>query len=177
MGRIIGVAHDGLYEHDALAWADREAALLRRVASGEGVNEAVDWPHVIEEVQDVGLSELRVCQSLLEQALTHLVKLHAMPDNGSAKHWRDEVRAFWHDAGRRFTPSMRQRIGLDDLYARALERARAAMEDNAVAPVLLPEACPFALDELIGRVDVAALVARLDDVALRQTNLHRQIPN
>ena len=156
---------DGLYEHDALAWADRQAALLRRVASGEGVNEAVDWPNVIEEVQDVGLSELRACQSLLEQALTHLLKLHAMPGSGSAKHWRDEVRAFRHDAGRRFTPSMRQRIGLEDLYGKALERARGAMEDNGVVPGPLPEACPFALDDLIGRVDVAALVARLDDAA------------
>ena len=76
---------DGLYERDALAWADRQAALLRRVAAGEGVNEAVDWPHVIEEVQDVGLSELRACQSLLEQVLTHLLKLHAMPDSLSAQ--------------------------------------------------------------------------------------------
>lgn len=42
-----------LYEHDALAWADREAALLRRLAAGERLNDAVDWPHVIEEVQDV----------------------------------------------------------------------------------------------------------------------------
>ncbi len=155
---------DGLYEHDALAWADHQAALLRRLAAGEGVNEAVDWPHVIEEVQDVGLSELRACQSLLEQALTHLLKLHAMPDSQSAKHWRDEVRAFRHDVQRRFTPSMRQRIGLDDLYDKAMERAQAAMEDNGVAPLPLPEACPFTLEDLIGRLDVAALVARLDDV-------------
>ena len=155
---------DGLYEHDVLAWADHQAVLLRRLAAGEGVNEAVDWPHVIEEVQDVGLSELRACQSLLEQALTHLLKLHTMPDSQSAKHWRDEVRAFRHDVQRRFTPSMQQRIGLDDLYDKAIERVRAAMEDNGVVLLPLPEACPFTLEDLIGRLDVAALVARLDDV-------------
>ncbi len=154
---------DGLYEHDALAWADQQATLLRRLAAGEGVNEAVDWPNVIEEVQDVGLSELRACQSLLEQALTHLLKLHAWPDSGSAKHWRDEIRAFLHDLQRRFTPSMRQRIGLDDLYDKAAGRVRAAMEDDDIAPGPLPEACPFALDDLLaGRLDVAALVTKLD---------------
>jgi len=33
---------NGLYDRDALASADRQAALLRRLAAGEGVNEAVD---------------------------------------------------------------------------------------------------------------------------------------
>ena len=50
---------DGLYERDALAWAERQAALLRRLASGERLNETVDWPNVIDEVEDVGLSDLR----------------------------------------------------------------------------------------------------------------------
>ncbi len=154
---------DGLYEHDALAWADHQAALLRRLAAGEGVNEAVDWLHVIEEVQDVGLSELRACQSLLEQALTHLLKLHSMPDSPSAKHWRDEVQAFRHDVQRRFTPSMRHRIGLDDLYRKAAGRARTAMEDNGLAPGPLPDGCPFGLNELLNEgFGVAALVAKLD---------------
>ncbi len=155
---------DSLYEHDALAWADHQAALLRRLAAGEGVNEAVDWPHVIEEVQDVGLSELRACQSLLEQALTHVLKLHAMPNSLSAKHWRDEVQAFRNDVQRRFTPSMQQRIGLDDLYRKAAGRARAAMEDDAIAPRPLPEGCPFTLHELLDEgFGTAELVARLDD--------------
>ncbi len=54
---------DSLYERDALAWAEQQGALLRRLAAGEAVNEAVDWPNVIEELQDVGLSELRACRS------------------------------------------------------------------------------------------------------------------
>ena len=39
------------------------------------------------------------------------------------------------------------------------------MQDNGVAPGPLPEPCLFALGDLIGRVGVAALVARLDDAA------------
>ena len=153
---------DGLYEWDALAWAERQADLLRRLAAGERLNAAVDWPNVIEEVRDVGLSELRACQSLLEQALAHLLKLHALPESEAARHWRDEIRAFLHDAQRRFTPSMRQRIGLDDLYAKAAGRARAAAEDIGITPHPLPEACPFAPDELLGgHLSVAELIAKL----------------
>ena len=59
---------DDLYQRDALAWAEHQATLLRRLARGERLNEAVDWPNVIDEVQDVGQSELRACRSLLVQA-------------------------------------------------------------------------------------------------------------
>ncbi len=47
----------GLYERDALAWAEQQAALLDRMAAGERLNEAVDWPNVIGEVRDVGLEQ------------------------------------------------------------------------------------------------------------------------
>ena len=93
---------DGLYEHDALAWAEQQADLLRRLAAGERVNAAVDWPNVIEEVQDVGLSELRACRSLLRQALLHLLKLHAWPGSAAAAHWRDEAGVFLTDAEDRY---------------------------------------------------------------------------
>ena len=130
--------------------------LLRRLARGERLNAAVDWPHVIEEVQDVGLSELRACQSLLQQ---HLLKLHAWPQNQAAAHCRDEAGMFLDDAARRLTPSMRHRIGLDDIYGRALRRARAT---SAVSgePRPMPEACPFTVDGLLSG-DVEALLAKL----------------
>ncbi len=152
---------DGLYERDALAWAEHQAALLRRLAAGERLNEAVDWPNVIEEVQDVGLSELRACRSLLRHALVHLLKMHAWPNSAAAAHWRGETAGFLADARDRFTPSMRQRIDLPDLYADALYEVRAGADD-AGEPRRFPEACPFALDELLaGRPDVADLAARL----------------
>jgi hypothetical protein len=146
---------DGLYEHDALAWAEQQAELLRRLAAGERLNAQVDWPHVIEEVRDVGLSELRACQSLLQQAMVHLLKLQAWPDSPSAAHWRDEAGTFLDDAARRFTPSMRQRMELDELYAKALRRARTALADRD-APLALPPTCPFTLDALLAG-DVTAL--------------------
>ena len=150
---------DGLYEHDALAWSERQAALLRRLAAGERLNEAVDWAHVIEEVADVGLSELRACRSLLRQAMVHLLKLHAAPDSQAVEHWRGEVAGFLTEARDVFSPSMRQRIDLADLYADALYRTKAGDGDGP-AP---SGACPFVLDDLLAvRPDVMGLVARLD---------------
>ena len=151
---------DGLYERDALAWAERQAALLRRVAAGELVNDAVDWAHVIEEVADVGLSELRACRSLLRQAMVHLLKLHAAPDSQAVEHWQGEVAGFLTEARDVFSPSMRQRIDLADLYVDALYRMKDRDRDGAISP---PEACPFVLDDLLAvRPDVMELVAKLD---------------
>jgi hypothetical protein len=151
---------DDLYERDILTWAEQQAALLHRLANGERVNDAVDWPHVIEELHDVGLSELRACESLLRQALVHLLKLHAWPA-GPAAHWRGEIVGFLADAQSRFAPSMRQRIDVDALYRKALRQLRA--EAQYGPGPMLPDTCPFTLDALLADAadpaDLAALLS------------------
>ena len=150
---------DGLYEHDALAWSERQAELLRRLAAGERVNDAVDWPHVIEEVGDVGLSELRACRSLLRQAMVHLLKRYAWPESLAYVAWHDEIGGVLANAEDCFTPSMRQRIELDALYVTALRLAGNATDSSGMARKL-PADCPFTLDVLLAG-DVAALEQRL----------------
>ena len=152
---------DGLYERDALAWAERQAELLRRLAAGERLNEPVDWPNVIEEVQDVGLSELRACKSLLRQVLVRLLELYAWPGSTAAAHWRSEVIGFKADMRDRFAPSMRQRIGLDGICRVALEQVQAAT-DGSGEPRPVPATCPFVLDDFLSLdADVHTLVQKL----------------
>ncbi len=146
-----------LYESDFLAWSERQAALLRQLADGQRVNELIDWPNVIEEVHDLGLSELHSCQSLLRQALVHLLKLQVWPDSQAAPHWRGEVSGFLADARQRFAPSMRQRIELDAIFKTAFKQVRAEM-NVASKRAALPGACPLSLDDLL---DDDALVTEL----------------
>ncbi len=148
---------DGLYETDSLNWAEQQSTLLRRLSQGERVNDAIDWPHVIEEIHDVGLSELHSCESLLAQAVLHLLKIKAWP-NGPVRHWTGEVLVFLADAQRRFSPSMRQRIALDRIYAKACRAVRISALDG-VPPGTLPDACPYALDDLLAdEPDLARLI-------------------
>ena len=149
---------DDLYERDILVWSEKQAALLRRLARGEGLNEPVDWDHVIEEVGDVGLSELRACENLLVRALAHLLKLYAEPQ-GPVAHWASETIAFLAQARRSFSPSMRQRIDLDDLYRSAVRQTRPLIRATGVR---LPDPCPYTLDELLDRnAEVETLLAKL----------------
>ena len=149
---------DDLYDRDILAWSEREAALLRRLARGERVND-VDWAHLVEAIEDVGLSERNAVRSCLERLLLHLLKLRLWPDDPSVRHWRTEAVAFQRSAARRFAPSMRRRIDLDGLYRDAVDRLQAGrMEDEpALRP---PETCPFELDALLtepwGRLETRA---------------------
>ena len=150
---------DDLYERDILVWSEKQASLLRRLARGEGVNEAIDWDHVIEEVEDVGASELHGCQSQLSQALLHLLKLAAEPGSQAAAHWTSEVIGFLAGARRRFSPGMRQRLELDELYDTALRQVRALIE---VPDARLPEACPYSIDDLLAlKPDPETLVEKL----------------
>jgi hypothetical protein len=155
---------DQRYESDVLAWGEHQAELLRRLSRGEQVNEAPDWAHVIDEIEDVGLSELRACRSLLVQAMVHLLKLHLSPDATPAAHWRAETAAFLAAARRSFAPSMRQRIDLAELWRDALYEIRAEAEEGA-APAL-PEDCPFTLEQLVSeRPDPRALQALIPSTA------------
>ncbi len=107
---------DGLYDTDVLKRSERQAGVLRRIAAGEPSNEAPDWASIIEEIEDVGRSQLTAVRSLLVQALTHDLKCQAWPDVPYVLHWRAEARGFPGDAADAFTPSMRQRIDVCALY-------------------------------------------------------------
>ena len=137
---------DDLYDRDVLAWSQHQADLLRRLARGERVND-LDWEHVVEEIEDVGLSELHAVQSYLEQILVHLLKIQAWPSSDAVNHWRAEIVAFQGSAERRFAPSMEQRIDLTKLYQRALRQV--ATLSGGKVPANWPQACPFTLSALL----------------------------
>ena len=147
---------DDLYDRDALAWSERQAALLRRVARGERVND-VDWDHVVEEIEDVGLSELHAVQSYLEQLLAHLLNLRGWPSLGACNHWRSEIAVFQAGAVRRFAPSMRQRINLEGLYSSAVQQIEPLRYGGHQSPTP-PAVCPLTIDQLLSlpRADLEA---------------------
>jgi hypothetical protein len=138
-----------LYDADVLEWSEHQARLLRQHAAGEPGNEAPDWINIIEEVESVGRSQLTAVQSLLVQALLHDLKAEAWPLSRDVPHWRAEARGFRRDVARSFTPSMRQRIDVLDLYADALHRMPESMD--GLPPLPVPDACPVTLDELLWR--------------------------
>jgi hypothetical protein len=136
-----------LYDDDILLWSERQAQLLRRLAAGERVNDQVDWENVIEEVESVGSEQLHAVESLLVQALVHMLKAEGWPNSRDAPNWRAETVRFRGDAADRYVPSMRQRIDLARLYRRALRALPETMDGQHPLPVR--QDCPKTLDELL----------------------------
>jgi hypothetical protein len=96
------------YDEDILLWSERQGALLRCRSAGEPVNDVeLDWPNIAEEIGSVGRSQLSAVQSLLRQALIHVLKADVWPLSREAPHWRAEARRCRDDAAEAFTPSMR----------------------------------------------------------------------
>ena len=135
------------YEADVLEWSEHQAQLLRQLADGRPSNEAPDWDNIIEEVESVGRSERHGVESLWTLAFLHDLKCEAWPLSRDVPHWRAEARLFRRQARRRFTPSMRNRIDLAELYADALAGLPDTMDDQPPLPV--PAVCPVTMDELL----------------------------
>jgi hypothetical protein len=136
-----------LYQDDILLWSERQSELLRRLASGERVNDQVDWENVIEEVESVGREQVLAVQSLLRQALIHMLKAEAWPLSLDAPNWRAEAVRLRSDAADWYAPSMRQRIDLDRIYRQALRALPATMDGQA--PGAEAQVCPATLEELL----------------------------
>jgi hypothetical protein len=135
------------YDTDIVEWSEHQAELLRRLAAGERINDQIDWENVIEEIESVGSEQRHAVESLLVQALRHMLKAEAWPLLRDAPSWRADARDFRAQARRRFAPSMRQRIDLTRLYADALRGLPETID--AQPPLPVPDACPVTLDDLL----------------------------
>jgi hypothetical protein len=136
-----------VYDDDILVWSERQSDLLRRIAAGDPVNERPDWVNIIEEVESVGREQLHAVESLLLQALAHILKADGWPLARDVENWRGDSRGFRAQARRRFAPSIRQNIDLAGLYADALRILPTSMDGQPPQPV--SPTCPMTLDELL----------------------------
>src|SRR5918992_542761 len=130
-----------LDDADILLWSEQQADLLRRLARGERVNDAVDWENVIEEVGDVGRSEFNSVASLLEVGLIHLLLAHASPRPEPVGHRRSEAITALAGAARRHSPSMGQRIDLGEIWAVTVAATRNKLAADGGPARPLPEEC------------------------------------
>ena len=153
---------DSLYDADFLLWSEQQANLLRRLAAGERVNDAIDWANLVEEVGDLGKSEFRAVESLLEVGLRHLILAHGAPRTEPVGHWLAEAEAALQGAAKRSTASIAHRLDLDEIWADARRVALRKLADQGGPARPIPDTCPFTVAELLRRhPDVDALLTHL----------------
>jgi hypothetical protein len=138
------------YTRDFYRWTRDQARRLREQASLRG-NEPIDWLPLAEEIEDLGRSERRTCESLVELIVAHLLKLEHARDRRAAGHWKAEITAFRATLEKALTPSIRALVKRE-LEARYRVGARIAIraleDDDPELVARLPPACPYSWRQL-----------------------------
>jgi hypothetical protein len=143
-----------LYDEDILLWSERQAALLRRLAAGEVVNDRVDWANIIDEVETVGRSERAALRSHIRVVLEHLIKLHVSPSADPRNGWKTSVRRARIDIERSLTdsPSLRRAVPamVADETGSARQLVASALEDFGERPVVDVSSVSFTPEQVLG---------------------------
>lgn len=149
---MAGDVAEGLYERDFHAWALDQAEALRRLAEMRP-NLPLDFPHLIDEVEDLARSQRRGVLRQLDRLLQHLLKLEHSASADPRRQWRMSVNDARGEIELDLTESIARSLSaeLPRLYARARASAALALADHGEAADAraLPAECPYALAQLL----------------------------
>jgi hypothetical protein len=149
---VLDEAYDGgmsdLYDEDFTLWTERQAALLRRRAAGELVNDAeLDWLNIAEEIESVGGNTRRELRSRMVRLLLHVLKWHYQPEH-RIRSWRSTIRTQRQDIEDLLADNPSLRGKLPELFVVAYPRARTgALDETGLLD--LPEASPFTIEQAL----------------------------
>ena len=111
----------------------------------------IDAENVAEEIEDLGRSELRTAQSLVEHTIEHLLKLEFSGLAEPADHWRDEVVEWRLRLDTTLTPGIAAKLDLPARHKAALWLVRRLERDVSDLVGRLPAACPHTLEHIVSR--------------------------
>ncbi len=141
-----------LYETDFYVWTQRQAEALRRLAETRP-NLDLDFPHLIEEVTDLGASQRDAVRSQLRRIIENCLKLELSRAADPRGGWRDSILDARAVVGDKLSPSLRRDLDeqLPRLWAQARSKTENALRGHreSDAAGLLPKDCPYALDDLL----------------------------
>lgn len=141
-----------LYEEDFYAWTRDQAAALRRLAAARP-NVDLDFPHLIEEVADLGKSQRDVVRSAVRGIIEHCLKLEYSPVHGPRAGWHETIIHARPELEDKLTPTLRRGLQrrLPRLCGQARRDAAASLRLHGEAPAAnaLPTECPWRLADLL----------------------------
>jgi Domain of unknown function DUF29 len=143
---------DELYESDFYVWTQRQADALRRLAETRP-NLDLDFPHLIEEVTDLGASQRDAVRSQLRGIIEHCLKLEFSRTRYPRAGWRSSIIDARAALGDKLSPSLRR--DLDEHLPRIWTQARNKTDNElrghreSDAAGMLPNDCPYAIDDLL----------------------------
>jgi hypothetical protein len=137
------------YEEDFYTWSQEQAAALRRTArSRVNLPDPLDFENLAEEIESLGISQLRELYSRYAVVLLHLLKWQYQPGKRS-RSWRASVRTQRREIAELLRISPRLKPKGRAQLARAYIGAREDAAEQTGMPIeRFPERCPYTLEEV-----------------------------
>ena len=145
------------YDKDFYTWTQEQAALLRA-----GRLELLDVEHLADEVANMGKTEIREFASRLAVIIGHLLKLQVQGDRTptNEKSWRVTI----VEQRRSLVRHLADNPGLKNptITAKAMadgwgDGRLLALRETGLDPDLFPDACPYALEQVLGEAPIDGL--------------------
>jgi Domain of unknown function DUF29 len=133
-----------LYERDFDAWVQHQARALRAQDWDD-----VDWPHLLEEIEDLPQTGRDIVRGKSVGLLAHLLKLKYQPTRQSGS-WRDSVREARAVIAALVEKRPSLRRELEDLFRAAYPKARRwAIAETKLPPRIFPADCEWSADQVL----------------------------
>ena len=134
------------YDLDLHAWAQEQAAALRRRSANE-----IDWENVAEEIESLGKQQVAELRSRLEVLILHLLKWAYQPER-RGRSWAATIR----EQRRRLAQHVEENPSLKPALGRVLnlayEDARFSASKEMTGepdPEMFPNAAPFSAEQAL----------------------------
>lgn len=145
-----------LYSKDYPLWAEINLELLK-----EKAYELVDWDNLLEEIEDMGKSDLRECISYLAVILEHMYKFdnfkHIAGGETAGSGWRRSILNSRYRIQAMFKtyPSLKYKLPseTDKAWNFAVANLKGWLLKNNLNPedFDIPENCPYTYEEAMNR--------------------------
>lgn len=143
---------DELYADDLYAWSIDQATALRRLAETRP-NEEIDWPHVIEEIEDLGKDRRDAVRSQVRRVIEHLLKLEHSRARDPRHGWLNSIDDAREQIGDRLSRTLERDIAdqLPVLYRQVRRRVTRDLTayGEADAAAALPPVCPYSVPQIL----------------------------
>jgi hypothetical protein len=143
------------YDTDFYAWTQEQGALLRRLATGQRVNDIdLDWSNIADEIESVARSERAAVASRIATIIEHLTKLEASRAIAPRPGWVTTVGRARRDIARLFEASPTLHLQVEDMIAKEMPAARKIAAKSIAAhhetPCIDPEAVTYDPEQILG---------------------------
>lgn len=134
-----------LYEEDHYLWVE---TTLKQLENKDIEN--IDWQHLAEEIEALGIEQRRKVESYLKQLLIHLLlyRYWESEKENCQRGWQIEITNFRDELEFSFRSKTLYNYSLSCLGAVYIKARRQAVQKTGLSPEIFPQQCPFSPEDI-----------------------------